>query len=153
VTACHSCTFEEAVETPNKDCLDDYVAMAPLEGNSFAIDTMQVNTFLVNFVSGNDNAEAKVQGLQQQSDGWEAFKWLVEHDKGVGIHAIDICEADEVIWSLWWAEFEKRLTRAFNAYDKGEGRIVYSNSMKIRMLIDKIKADFLTPTKAQLAIE
>ncbi len=30
---------------------------------------------------------------------------------------------------------------------------MHSNSMKIRMLIDKIKADFLTPTKAQLEIE
>jgi hypothetical protein len=54
---------------------------------------------------------------------------------------------------MWWAEFEKRLTRAFNAYVKREQRIVHSDSMKIRMLIDKIKADFLTPTKAQLEIE
>ena len=54
---------------------------------------------------------------------------------------------------MWWSEFEKRLTRAFNAYVKREGRIVHSDSMKIRMLIDKIKADFLTPTKAQLEIE
>jgi hypothetical protein len=51
-------------------------------------------------------------------------------------------------------EFEKRLTRAFNAYVKREGCIVHSDDlMKIRMLIDKIKADFLTPTKAQLDIE
>jgi hypothetical protein len=54
---------------------------------------------------------------------------------------------------MWWSEFEKRLTRAFNAYVKREGRIVHSNSMKIRMSIVKIKADFLTPTKAQLEIE
>jgi hypothetical protein len=54
---------------------------------------------------------------------------------------------------MWWTEFEKRLTRAFNAYVKREGWIVHSDSMKIRMLIDKIKADFLTPTKAQLEIE
>jgi hypothetical protein len=53
----------------------------------------------------------------------------------------------------WWSEFEKRLTRAFNAYVKREGRVVHLDSMKIRMLIDKIKADFLTPTKAQLEIE
>jgi hypothetical protein len=54
---------------------------------------------------------------------------------------------------MWWAEFEKRLTCAFNTYVKQEGRIVHSNSMKICMLIDKIKADFLTPTKAQMEIE
>jgi uncharacterized membrane protein YgcG len=149
--------------TPNEDFLDDYVAMAPLEGNAYAIDTMQVHTFLVNFVSGNDTVEAKIQGLSRAYDGREAFKRFVEHYEGVGIHAIDIREADEVIKDLfyageipphmWWSEFEKRLTRAFNACIKREGRIVHSDSMKIRMLIDKIKADFLTPTKAQLEIE
>jgi hypothetical protein len=74
-----------------------------------------------------------------------------------------ICEADKVIKNLfyagekpphmWWSEFEKCLTRAFNAYVKCEGQVVHSDSMKIQMLIDKIKADFLTPTKAQLEIE
>ena len=150
-------------DTPNDDFLDDYIAMAPLNGDSYAIDTMQVHTFLANFVSGNDTAEAKIQGLVSLNDGREAFKRLVEHYEGVGIHAIDIREADEVIKNLfyagekpphmWWAEFEKKLTRAFNAYVKREGRIVHSDAMKIRMLIDKIKADFLTPTKAQLEIE
>ena len=154
---------DEAVATLNDDFLDDYVAMAPLEGDSYAIDTAQVHTFLVNFVSGNDTAEAKIQGLRRPNDGRGAFKRLVEHYEGVGIHAIDIREADEVIKNLfyagekpphmWWSEFEKKLTRAFNAYVKREGRIVHSDSMKIRMLIDKIKADFLTPTKAQLEIE
>ncbi len=154
---------DEADHTPNKDFLDDYVAMAPLEGNSFAIDTVQVHTFLVSFASGNDTAEAKIQGLQRQNDGRETFKRLVEHYEGVGIHAIDIGEADEVIRSLiyagenpphmWWAEFEKRLTRAFNAYVKREGCIVHWDSIEIRILVDKIKADFLIPTKAQLEIK
>ncbi|KAI2511632.1 hypothetical protein MHU86_2698 [Fragilaria crotonensis] len=93
--------------------------MAPLEGDSYAIDTVQVHTFLVNFVSGNDTAEAKIQGLPRPNDGRDAFKRLVEHYEGVGIHAIDIREADEVIKSLfyagekpphmWWSEFEKGL--------------------------------------------
>ncbi|KAI2511672.1 hypothetical protein MHU86_2738 [Fragilaria crotonensis] len=146
----------------NDDFLDDYLAMATLQGDSYAIDAMQVHTFLVNFVAGNDTAEAKIQGLQRTNDGREACKRLVDHYEGVGIHAFDIREADEVIKSLFyggerpppmgWSEFEKRLTRAFNAYVKREGRVVHSDSMKIRMLIDKIKADFLTPRKAQLEI-
>jgi hypothetical protein len=117
----------------------------------------------VNFVSGNDTAKAQIQGLPRPNDGRDTFKRLVEHYEGVGIHAINIRKADEVIKSLfyagekpphmWWSEFKKRLTRPFNAYVKGEGRIVHSDSMKIRMLIHKIKADFLTPTKAQLEIE
>ena len=54
---------------------------------------------------------------------------------------------------MWWSEFEKCLTRAFNAYVEREGLIVHSDPMKIRMLINNIKADFLTSTKAQLEIE
>ena len=149
--------------TASDDFLDDYVAAAPLTGNAYAIDTVQVHTFLLNFATGNDTAEAKIQGLNRPNDGREAFKRLIEHYEGVGIHAIDIREADEVLKTLfyagekpphmWWSEFEKRLTRAFNAYVKRERRVVHSDEMKIRMLLDKIKADFLTPTKAQLEIE
>ena len=93
--------------TTNEDVLDDYIARAPLEGDSYVIDSVQVHTFLVNFVSGNDTAEAKIQGLTRPNDGREAFKRLVEHYEGVGIHAIDIREADEVIRSLFYAG-EKR---------------------------------------------
>ena len=145
------------------DFLDDYVAAAPLTGNAYAIDSVQVHTFLLNFVTGNDTAEAKIQGLNRPNDGREAFKRLIEHYEGVGIHAIDIREADKVLKTLfyagekpphmWWSEFEKRLTGAFTAYVKRERHVVHSDEMKIRMLLDKIKADFLTPTKAQLEIE
>ena len=81
---------DEPVLETNDDFLDDYVAMASLSGDSFAIDTVQVHTFLVNFVAGNDTAEAKIQGLRRPNDGREAFKRLVEHYEGVGIHATDI---------------------------------------------------------------
>lgn len=47
---------------------------------------------------------------------------------------------------MWWSEFEKRLTRAFNADVERECRVIHLDSMKIWMLIDKIKADFPTPT-------
>ena len=81
--------------TIKKDFLGDYIAWVPLEGNSYAIDSVHVHTFLNYFVSGNDTAEAKNKGLQQPNDGTEAFKRLVEPYKGVGIHAIDTREADD----------------------------------------------------------
>jgi hypothetical protein len=81
----------------NDDFLDDYVASAPLEGNAYAIDTVQVHTFLLNFVTGNNTAEAKIQGLTRPNDGREALKRLVEHYEGVGIHAVDKGEADKVL--------------------------------------------------------
>jgi hypothetical protein len=71
---------DEAHETPNNDFLDDYVAMAPLAGDSFAIDTVQaVHTFLVDIILGNDTAEAKIQELQRSkrsNNGREAYKLL-----------------------------------------------------------------------------
>ena len=94
---------DEPVVEANTDFLDDYVAMAPLTGDSFAIDTVQVHTFLVDFVVGNDTAKAKIQGLRRPNDGREAYRRLVEHYEGVGIHAIDIREADEVIKNLFYA--------------------------------------------------
>jgi hypothetical protein len=40
--------------TPNTDFLDDFVIMAPLEGEAFAIDSAgDVHTYIVNFVVGN----------------------------------------------------------------------------------------------------
>ncbi len=76
--------------------------MSPLVGDSYAIDTVRVHTFLVNFVSGNDTAEAKIQGLQRPNYGREAFKQLIDHYEGVGIHAIDIREEDEVLKNLYY---------------------------------------------------
>ncbi len=46
----------------NDDFLDDYVAMASLSGNSFAIDTVQVHTFLVNLLLAT-----KLQGQKSKA--------------------------------------------------------------------------------------
>lgn len=58
---------------PNRNFLDDYIAMAPLQGEAFEIDTVQVHTYLQNFILGNDNAEAKIRSLTNPEDGREAF--------------------------------------------------------------------------------
>ncbi len=105
--------------TPHPNFLDDYVSMAPLAGNAFVIDTSQVHTFLMNLISGNDTAEAKVQRIDNQNDGRVDSLRLKEHYQGVGIHGIDTREADATLKTLfyagekpphmWWDEFEKRL--------------------------------------------
>jgi hypothetical protein len=92
------CEKDDAHDTPHDNFFDNQVTMAPLVlGDSYAIDTVQVHTSLVKFVSGKDTAEAKIQGLQCQSDGRKAFKQLIEYHENVDIHAIDIHEADEVL--------------------------------------------------------
>ena len=44
---------------------------------------------------------------------------------------------------MFWEWFEMQLMVAFSIIDKHEGRQVYSNVSKLRMLIKKIKAERL----------
>jgi len=44
---------------------------------------------------------------------------------------------------MWWDEFERQLSDAFNTFDKREERVVYSNNMKLQILVDKVRANFL----------
>jgi hypothetical protein len=55
------CRLNEAPDpTPNGDFLDDYVSMAAFKGEAFTINAADVHTFIVNFISGNETAEAKI---------------------------------------------------------------------------------------------
>lgn len=54
---------DESDDAPHDNFFDNCVAMALLAGDSCAIDTVQARSFFVNFVYGNDNAEAEIQGL------------------------------------------------------------------------------------------
>ena len=54
---------------PNANFLDNYINMALLTIESYVIDSAQVHTFIVNFVSGNETAEAKIQSFAAQTDG------------------------------------------------------------------------------------
>ena len=154
---------EEINPTPNPDFIDDYVAMATLNGEAFVIDSSEVHTLIIKYIAGNNAAEAKVQPHISTTNGRLAWNALVDHYEGVGVHSINILKADDVFDTLyyigekkphmWWDEFERQLTEAFLAYDKKEGRVVYSNEMKLRILIKKIGADFLASTKAGIGIE
>ena len=61
------------------------------------------------------------------------------------MNAINVIKAKDTIKNLfyagekkpvmWWDEFEKRLSHAFTIIHKKEKREVYSNEMKLRVLI------------------
>jgi hypothetical protein len=88
------CWENEAPDpTPNADFLDDYVNMAPLNGEAFTIDAADVHTYLVNFVAGNETAEAKMQAYEGQNNGRLNYIALKDHYEGVGVHALDITRA------------------------------------------------------------
>ena len=149
--------------TPHPDFIEEYVRNAPVTGEAFVIDSHEVCTYLMQYITGNSDAEAKVQSLQDETDGRKAFKALEALYKGSGMNAVDIAKADIVIESLvytgekkphmWWEEFEKQLRLAFATHDKKENRVVYSDIMKLRILMKKIKADFLEASKGSLNIE
>eukprot|EP00978_Attheya_sp_CCMP212_P014772 scaffold37804_cov62-Attheya_sp.AAC.6 len=138
--------------------------MAPLVGVAYTIDLVQVqHTFITNLIAGNSTAEAKVEPDAELNDGRSDFRNLRDHYEGIGVHTIDITKAGNDLHTLfyagekpphmWWEEFEKRLTKVFTTYVKKEGRIVHSEDMKLKMLLSKIKADFLKPTKASIETE
>lgn len=149
--------------SPRDDFLDEYVNCAPLEGEAFSIDSAQVYTLLINFITGNTQAESKIQSLNAGTNGRASYLALRDHYEGIGVYALDITKADNILDTLfysgekpphmWWDEFERQLTFAFTSYDKKEGRAVHSNEMKLRLLVNKVKADFLSATKAALSIE
>ena len=54
---------------------------------------------------------------------------------------------------MWRDEVEKQLSHSFMIIHKNEKREVYSNEMKLRILIQKINVDFLQGVKAAMSIE
>jgi hypothetical protein len=155
--------FDGPDPTPHPDFLDDYIAMAPLGGDAFAIDAAEVHTYLVNFIAGNNTAETKIQPHESVTNGRIDYIALKDHYEGVGIHANEITKAELTLKTLfysgekkphmYWDLFEQELTHAYTIYDRREGRVVHSNEMKLRALISKVDADFLNATKAGIGIE
>jgi hypothetical protein len=137
--------------------------MATLDGEAFSIESADVHIFIVNFISGNETAEAKIQVYEGQNNGRLDFIALKEHYKGVGLHALDITKAETILNTLlysgkkkphmWWEEFEKQLTSAFTIFNRIEGRIVHSDEIRLRMLLNKVQADFLVHVKVSIGIE
>ena len=86
--------------TPHAYFLDDYVAMVPLTGESFTIDSSEAFTLIVKFVAGNETAEAKILPHTVSTNGQLAFKTLKDHCESVGVHFIGIIHVDKVLDSL-----------------------------------------------------
>ena len=143
---------DDALITPNIDMLTDYVNQAPLNGEAFIADASEVHTYIVNFVAGNETAESKIMAFVDQANGRLDLKALQDHYEGVGINAIAIKEADDVIENLnytgerkptmWWDEFERKLTTSFNIYEKKKRRQVYSDEMKLRIFMSETQCRF-----------
>ena len=143
--------------------LDDYVAAAPLNGTAYQVDNATVYTMIQHLISGNEEAESKLVSLNGTGDGRRCFQTLCDHYQGVGVLATEIVEAETTLSGLyyngekrpymWWTEFERLLLHSYVIIDRAEGRPVYSNEQKLRRLMPKIKADFLSSQKASIEVE
>ena len=151
------------LHNPNIDYLENYINQAPLNGDAYIIDAAEVHTYLINFMSNNPTAEVKMLPHVTANDGRMDYHALTEHYEGVGVLGINVLKAEETLKSLfysgekkpsmWWDEFEKQLSHSFTIIHKEQKREVYSNEMKLRILIQKVNADFLQSVKAAMSIE
>lgn len=152
-----------AAPDPNRDMMEDYVLRAPITGNAFTIDAAEVHLYITKLTSGNTNAEAKLLSLIDDHNGRADVQALKDHYEGIGINSVNLLKADEILAKLfyagekkphmWWDEFERQLTFAFTSYDKKEGYVVHSNEHRLRLLTQKIQADFLQAIKSQISVE
>ena len=54
---------------------------------------------------------------------------------------------------MWWESFELQMQVAYATIDNAEGRVVYSDVAKLRMLNDKISADFLQQARTTIDLD
>ena len=139
---------------------DEYMEKAPLVGQAFTTDEVEVHIYIVSFTSENMFAEANMVACAAENNGYIDNIALKDHYKGVGVHAVNAVQADKVLNDLfhsgenkahmWWYELERQLTHEFNTCDCLEKSNVQSNDMILRILSRKILADLLQATKASL---
>ena len=149
---------EPAPNDPELDFIENYILQAPVCGTVFNIDAVELYTYLVNFTFGNSIAKVKMLPHAHENNGRLNFKALREHYKGVSVNSINVIKAEVTLKNLfyagekkphmWWDEFEKQLSCSFTIIHKNEKREVYSNEMKLRILIQKINVDFLQLKKS-----
>ncbi|CAJ1939808.1 unnamed protein product [Cylindrotheca closterium] len=148
--------------TLHEDFLEIYINMAPHVGEAYVMDNAKVLVLLSKFIVGNTKAEATLQAINIAGNGREAFNALRTHNKGEGILASDIVEAEHTIRELCyigekqkmnWSMFERMLKKAYATCDKHEGREVHSDAVKLHSLQSKVTAPFLQLNKTAIDTE
>ena len=151
---------EEADPTPNEDFLIDYIRNAPIVGKYFIKDANVVHIHLANLIASNDEASSILKLYETEKNGRTDWMALKNHYEGSGVYAARITEADHVFENLtytgekkphmWWILFEQKLNAAFNAYVKFENKDYHSDSHKLRILMGKVKCDWMGDVKGSI---
>ena len=101
---------------------------APLKGQAFTIDTSEVHTFIVDFITQNNKTESIIKIFENERNGRKDWNTLQNHYKGQRIYANDISKVDSDLKNLFysgekkphmrWIEFERRLNLSFQTWVK-----------------------------------
>lgn len=121
----------------------------PLDGCSFAIDSLQVHTYIQTFIAGNAKAESAVGRHHQNPCGradWIALRAVYE---GTGAFKLELQEAERVLDTMFyhsekpnglnWSTFAMKLTNAFNDVNNScaPGTVAYDDIRKIKHVLKK----------------
>ena len=129
--------------TPHQDFLEEYVRMAPLNGDAFNEDSKEVLGLLNKFIVGNDQAEGAVKPLNTTTDGRGAFLAVKHEFEGQGLMMNRLTLAEKTIDTLFyksetqfrhWKKFKSELINAYALVDKLSGAQRYDDDAKLRKL-------------------
>ena len=80
-----------------KDLINEYVDRAPLTGQAYQADAVEVYIYIVKFTPGKSLAEINLVPHAEHNNGRLDFIALKNHYKEVGVHAISIVHTEKVI--------------------------------------------------------
>ena len=129
--------------TPHQDFLEEYVRMAPLNGDASNEDRKQVLGLLNKFIVGNNQAEGVVKPLNTTTDGRGAFLAVKHKFEGQGLMMNRLTLAKKTFDTLFyksetqfrhWKKFESELINAYALVDKLSEAQQYDDAAKLRTL-------------------
>ena len=149
---------------PNPDFQDDYIMNAPLHGSAYMADARTVHAAIRRLIQGNTEAEAIIKPHEPAGDGRLDWKALKLSYKGKGIYGTELQKATDIIRNsfyigekkqMYWTKFQTELDWAFAVYTKrhGNGQPYHLNEIKVKTLLDKVRATFLESTKSAIKIQ
>ena len=124
--------------------INEYVDKLALVGHAFTTDKAKVYTYILRFTSGNTVAETKMVAHAAENKFRLDFMALKDSYEVIGVHTVNVVKSNRVLDDffysdenkshMWWGEFERQITKAFNTYNNLEKKSVCLNDMRLRIL-------------------
>ena len=145
--------------------MDDYVINAPLSITSYVIDAREVHSAIRKLIMGHTEDKATIKPHEHECDRQKDWKAILRHFSREGLYAKDLIRATHILKNsyyldekqdvMWWTRFQTELDWAFAVYTKKyprNGQPYHPNKVKLQILLDKVRANFLQNTKAVIKV-